>query len=124
VFNWSVIDRLAKAHHQISEPTEDTVRMWLRMWWCFTYNRPFKDPLLKEYTDDELAYEYLRHSYAKPGNDPAKKEAAEAKRKADEDWIKEQLNKAAEARRAKAEAEKAAPPPPPETSLKFDPKGS
>lgn len=31
---------------------------WLRSWWSKTYSRPLKDPLLAEYTLEELYYEY------------------------------------------------------------------
>jgi hypothetical protein len=27
-------------------------------WWCTHYNKPLKDPLLQQYTLEELAYEY------------------------------------------------------------------
>lgn len=32
---------------------------WLQRWWCKKYNRPRKDPLLNEYTLEELMIEYL-----------------------------------------------------------------
>lgn len=32
---------------------------WLQRWWCKKYNRPRKDPLLAEYTLEELMLEYL-----------------------------------------------------------------
>lgn len=32
---------------------------WLQRWWCKKYNRPRKDPLLLEYTLEELMIEYL-----------------------------------------------------------------
>lgn len=32
---------------------------WLQRWWCQKYNRPRKDPLLYEYTLEELMIEYL-----------------------------------------------------------------
>lgn len=32
------------------------------MWWCNYYSRPLKDPLLQEYTFEELAYEYYANS--------------------------------------------------------------
>lgn len=32
--------------------------LFLQSWWSRTYNRPLKDPLLLEYTIDELYYEY------------------------------------------------------------------
>lgn len=32
---------------------------WLQRWFCKKYNRPRKDPLLAEYTPEELMIEYL-----------------------------------------------------------------
>jgi hypothetical protein len=33
----------------------------LQWWWCKRYNRPMKDPLLQEYTIEELQIEYYMH---------------------------------------------------------------
>ena len=33
-------------------------RVFLMNWWCTHYNKPLKDPLLQQYTLEELAYEY------------------------------------------------------------------
>lgn len=41
---------------------------WLQRWWCKKYNRPRKDPLLDEYTPEELMIEYLEDLIE---NDPA-----------------------------------------------------
>ena len=38
--------------------TEFKQLLFLQSWWSRTYNRPLKDPLLLEYTIDELYYEY------------------------------------------------------------------
>lgn len=38
--------------------TEYKQLLFLQTWWSKTYNRPLKDPLLLEYTLDELYYEY------------------------------------------------------------------
>lgn len=40
----------------------------LQRWWCKKYNRPRKDPLLAEYTPEELMIEYLEDLIE---NDPA-----------------------------------------------------
>jgi hypothetical protein len=32
---------------------------WLQRWWCQKYNRPRKDPLLAEYTLEELMIEFF-----------------------------------------------------------------
>jgi biopolymer transport protein ExbB/TolQ len=34
----------------------------LKSWWSRTYSRPLKDPLLQEYTLEELYYEYRDHT--------------------------------------------------------------
>jgi len=36
--------------------------LFLQSWWSSTYNRPLKDPLLLEYTLEELLYEYYDKS--------------------------------------------------------------
>jgi len=33
--------------------------LFLTNWWCRQYNRPLKDPLLNQYTIEELAYEFF-----------------------------------------------------------------
>jgi len=38
--------------------SETSQLLFLRSWWSRTYNRPLKDPLLQEYTLEELYYEY------------------------------------------------------------------
>lgn len=49
---------LAKAHVKHPNTNEDSVLRFLTTWWCRLYNRPMKDPILNDYTLDELAYEY------------------------------------------------------------------
>ena len=57
--HWAEIDRLVLAHHR-EDPTSslEALERYLRKWWCITYERPFKDPMLEQYTLDELAYEF------------------------------------------------------------------
>lgn len=33
--------------------------LFLHNWWCKTYSRPYKDPLLQSYTLEELLYEFF-----------------------------------------------------------------
>lgn len=104
----------------MSTETEQGVELFLQSWWSKTYNRPLKDPMLKEYTVFELMYEY----YDKQERELAaellveleddrieeekeqdtldwieeeerkEREAAEVKQKeADEQWMIEQLKK-------------------------------
>jgi hypothetical protein len=125
--NWLEMERLAKAHHL--EPrthSEAAVRRYLEAWWCFKYTRPFKDPLLQEYTTDELIYEYMRHYFV--DNDPRVAIEAAKRKAADDDWIRKQLEKVA----ADNAAVKAKPPTPPvpepgpdlSTTIKFEPTGA
>lgn len=117
MIHWKEMDRLAKAHH-LTDPTisEKAITRFLRVWWCVQYNRPFKDPLLNEYTLDELVYEYLIHYYLDPKNDPKKKAEEEASQDDDNAWVKKML----EQQKAQAQAKENAKKAPPEISTKFD----
>ena len=57
-------------------------------WWSSHYNRPLKDPMLLEYTVEELAYEYFN---------------VIERRKAEEERIQAENDKIEEAKRQKAE---------------------
>lgn len=48
------------AHSDID--SDEKFFLYLRSWWSRTYSRPLKDPLLDEYTPEELYYEYCDHS--------------------------------------------------------------
>jgi hypothetical protein len=41
--------------------TEKSQLRFLSYWWSNKYNKPIKDPLLQEYTVEELYYEYRLH---------------------------------------------------------------
>jgi hypothetical protein len=90
--NWTLIDRLAKAHRLI-DPTASEKDLFraLKLWFCIKYSRPFKDPLIDSYTLDELVYEYLVHYYLDPANDPNKKKEEEKAAQDDDEWIKKML---------------------------------
>lgn len=122
--NWLEMERLAKAHHL--EPrthSEDTVRRFLESWWCFKYARPFKDPLLQEYTIDELIYEYMRHYFVE--NDPRIVIEAAKRKAADDEWIRKQLERVAAENAIRSKPLSAAPEPGPDLSTKmvFGPTG-
>jgi hypothetical protein len=51
------ISAIAKRDARL-ELGEKRNRLFLSNWWCRYYSRPLKDPLLQEYTLEELAYEY------------------------------------------------------------------
>ena len=86
------VQKIAKAHH-LEEATEnaETFIRFLEWWWCRTFNRPMKDPLLKTYTPDELLYEFLRHFYLNPEHDPRTKMEEAKKALDEEEWIKSML---------------------------------
>ena len=54
---YDLIQRIAKRDARL-EFGEKHNRIFLTNWWCNHYNRPLKDPLLQQYTLEELAYEY------------------------------------------------------------------
>lgn len=60
------------------------------MWWCEHYKRPLKDPLLQEYTLEELAYEYYMVNEKDVYREEMAKDEAdkieEAKLQDEEDW--------------------------------------
>lgn len=70
---------------------EESLTRFLRSWWCQRYSKPFKDPMLLDYSVEELLWEYLETNYRA---DPvAAKEAKEAVKRTeeDEDWLKKQM---------------------------------
>lgn len=131
-FHWEAVQRLAKAHH-CEDPLAslEAFRRFLEFWWCRTYNRPLKDPVLAQYSLDELTYEYLRHYYHVPENDPRKEMEQKQVQAEDDAWVKNMLSRVKQA----PEAPGPAPEPPraqdppkdppsvpdlPEISTKFD----
>ena len=105
MFDWEKISRLVKAQRQIDALSNvESLRRSLELWWAVKYTRPFKDPLLKEYSLEELAYEFLTYFYLDPDNDPKKLE--EKKKLEDEDmaWIMQQQEKILENRKKHIDA--------------------
>lgn len=123
--NWDEIDRLARAHRVI-DPSSSEEDLWrqLKLWWCVTYNRPFRDPLIETYTLDELVYEYLCHHYLDPEHDPLAKVAKEAEKSEDDAWIAEQMKKVIAQNTQPQPKPPEVPKPemelPPDLSVKFD----
>jgi hypothetical protein len=84
------VRKLAANNARSKLDSEEQLVLFLRSWWSRTYNRPLKDPLLLEYTLEELLYEFY---------DRVERQAAEqerikdlevqeevSKEKADLDW--------------------------------------
>lgn len=59
-------------------------------WWSEFYKRPLKDPLLLEYTTEELAYEYFNHVERRKAEEEAiqvhSDKIEEAKEQAAQSW--------------------------------------
>jgi hypothetical protein len=83
-------------------------------WWCERYNKPLKDPLLQQYTLEELMYEYHlfneRALYKEESTQAEADRIEEAKIQEDESWADEmeamlnaQAQQKAETKEANAE---------------------
>ncbi len=59
---FEAIDIIAKKVTRENLNTEKAQLRYLTYWWSNKYNKPFKDPLLKEYTLEDLYYEYRLHN--------------------------------------------------------------
>lgn len=85
--------------------------LFLSSWWSRTYNRPLKDPLLQEYSFEELLYEFYdrseRELAAKELIEKENDKIEEDKEKAALDWAEIEEKKELEALK-KAEADKLA----------------
>lgn len=60
------------------------------LWWSNTYNRPLRDPLLNEYSFEELAYEYYLKSeqqkFLKESQEATEAEIEDQKWEQAEEW--------------------------------------
>ena len=89
------INRRMALHNIDDSPrNEESLLSYLKRWWCIHYNRPYKDPLLLEYTFEELLLEYFEVLYFK--NDEEKRQArieeyVENSAEEDEEWLKEEM---------------------------------
>ena len=84
--------------------TEEHILLFLQSWWSRTYNRPLKDPLLQEYTFEELLYEfYDRVERQAASEESAKQEDVKIeveKEKAVLDWAEQEEKRELEALKA------------------------
>jgi hypothetical protein len=112
--NFTVIDAIKKlAAHNARAPldSEEQLLLFLKSWWSRTYNRPLKDPILLDYTLEELLYEfYDRVERSKADEERLDQEDVkieEEKDKAAEDWAErmERLEREAEMREQVQEPE-------------------
>jgi hypothetical protein len=99
------LKKLAEAGLDKEFLTYDELLFKLRRWWCQYYKRPYKDPLLDEYTFEELAFEYFDINAPRKTTDEAVAEKVEEE---DRDWAEQEaLREEAEALAAEAEIARA-----------------
>lgn len=89
-----LIRDLASAHARAPLDSDENILLFLKSWWSRTYNRPLKDPLLQEYTVEELMYEFFdRIERAKAAEEATEQESdkiEEEKEKAVLDWAEQE----------------------------------
>lgn len=115
----SIVDTvktLAAYNARAELDTEDQLLLFLQSWWSRTYNRPLKDPILAEYTLEELLYEfYDRIERQKAEQERLEQEGdkiEEDKEKEILDWAEQEEKKELEALKAEAEKSKKVDPDP------------
>lgn len=97
----TAVESIARSDARAELNTERAQLTFLCSWWSKTFNRPLKDPLLKEYTLEELYYEYrLRIENDKHEAEQAQNEAD----KIEDDKLNDALAWAEEEEKKEAEA--------------------
>jgi len=111
-----VIDyvKVIAAYNARAELTsEHQITLFLKSWWCTTYSRPLKDPLLQEYTFEELLYEfYDKMERQKAAEERATQETdkiEDAKEKEVLDWAEAEEKKELESMQKEADKYKQDP---------------
>jgi len=70
--------RLLAKIHAFKQPTSHVdLEHKLTLWWSNTYNRPLKDPILQQYTLNELLYEFHLRNYDNVSKDFAVEKEAD-----------------------------------------------
>jgi hypothetical protein len=91
------IRAIAAYNARASITNEHQMTLFLKSWWSNTYNRPLKDPLLENYTLEELLYEfYDKMERQKASEERFAKDAdkiEEMKEKEVLDWAEEEEKK-------------------------------
>jgi len=105
------VKRVAAYNARASLDNEEQLTLFLQSWWSRTYNRPLKDPVLLEYTLEELLYEFYDRIERQKAQDEALEQEGdkieEAKDKEAEDWAEkmEREEREAEMRREATKSE-------------------
>lgn len=101
-----IIKKLAAYNARADLDSEEKLLLFLQSWWSRTYNRPLKDPLLLNYTLEELLYEfYDRIERVKAEQERLEQEddkIEEDKEKAALDWAEQEEQKELDAMKAEA----------------------
>ncbi len=94
------IDAIVEKAARESLDNEAAQLRFLSFWWSKTYSRPLKDPLLQEYTLEELYYEYREHIEREKASKERTEQEADNIEKAKEDealaWAEAEEKKEAE----------------------------
>lgn len=109
------IHEIAKYNARSSLEDEHQLLLWLKSWWSKLYNRPLKDPLLQDYSLEELLYEFYDRQERQIAQDEITVTDAdrieERKVKENLDWAEEEERKELEALKKKQEEKKTEPVP-------------
>lgn len=102
------VRKLAAKNARADLDSEEQLLLFLRSWWSRTYNRPLKDPLLLEYTLEDLLYEFYDKVERRLAEEERNKEQEIdqeiAKEKADLDWAEKMEQEELAQMKAKAAA--------------------
>ena len=93
------IKKLVADERKKEKLNQDEFFSSLKRWWCQYYKRPYKDPLLDEYSLEELYYEYCDVNFSKEVDEQEAKASTEIPQE-EWDWAAEE-----EAREAREIAE-------------------
>lgn len=90
----SDIRKIALHNVDVSPRDEQSLLSYLKRWWCVYYKRPYKDPLLLEYSFEELLLEYFEILYFVSDEEKQKakvEEYIEESEGEDEEWLREEM---------------------------------
>ena len=107
--------KIIATHHAREYTSNNGALLFLQSWWSRTYNRPMKDPILHEYTPEELMYEYLDHTERSKHAEETAEQQVEEKEDSKFDeamkWAEEEEAKDREREQSKEKPEEKQPLP-------------
>jgi hypothetical protein len=106
------IRKIAADNARANLSDDKQLLLFLKSWWSKTYNRPLKDPLLLDYTLEELLYEFYdkieRHAVEIEREKDDEVKLEEAKDKENLDWAEKMEQEELAEIKAKAAADELA----------------